>query len=388
MLRVDPLGMLAFVAAGMCGFLSILLFRSGARGSVARKLALLLVVEGTALATSGSIDLLFTGIAGFYARHPRFALAELLLHALADCGMLILYPPFLAAALQTRLVRPFAGGRVRIVIAGVVGLLYVALTWPVWVAFIDSTTPDYRLLAGPAAVLYIALVALFVFAFVASVRAWQAASGAARKRARIFAVAFGIRDVCWGSIYAVMVWELWVRNFAAVFGETPAWFFVYALGTFIAVPLIAYGILRTQLFDLDLRIRWTIKQSTLAAAVVAIIYVISEGASQMLSSGLGKVAGLFAAAVIVFFLAPLQRFADRVAAAAMPNTRNTVEYAMFRKLQVYEAAVAEALQGEVTEKERALLHRLQDSLGISASDAGAIEQELMRLRASPVAAGT
>jgi hypothetical protein len=71
MLKADPLGMLAFVAAGMCGFLSILQFRSGARGSVARKLALLLVVEGTALATSGSIDLLFTGIAGFYCRHPR-----------------------------------------------------------------------------------------------------------------------------------------------------------------------------------------------------------------------------------------------------------------------------------------------------------------------------
>jgi hypothetical protein len=32
------------------------------------------------------------------------------------------------------------------------------------------------------------------------------------------------------------------------------------------VTLIAYGILRMQLFDVDLRIRWTIKQSALAAA--------------------------------------------------------------------------------------------------------------------------
>lgn len=37
------------------------------------------------------------------------------------------------------------------------------------------------------------------------------------------------------------------------------------------MPLIAYGILRGQLFDIDLRIRWTIKQSTLAGAIVAII---------------------------------------------------------------------------------------------------------------------
>lgn len=32
----------------------------------------------------------------------------------------------------------------------------------------------------------------------------------------------------------------------------------------LAVPLIAYGILRAHLFDTDLRIRWMIKQSTLA----------------------------------------------------------------------------------------------------------------------------
>ena len=73
---------------------------------------------------------------------------------------------------------------------------------------------------------------------------------------------------------------------------------VYALGTLLAIPLIAYGILRTKLFDIDLRIRWTIKQSTVAA---------------------------------------------------MPNTENTPEYAMFRKMQVYEAALtdAEAIEGEL-----------------------------------------
>jgi len=142
------------------------------------------------------------------------------------------------------------------------------------------------------------------------------------------------------------------------------------------IALIAYGILRTQLFDIDLRIRWTIKQSTLAAAVVAIVYVLSEGASRLLSNELGNVAGLLGAAVVVFFLAPLQRFAERVAAAAMPNTHDTAEYATFRKLQVYEAAVTDALPGGVGEKERALLRRLRDSLGISAADAASIERDL------------
>jgi hypothetical protein len=146
----------------------------------------------------------------------------------------------------------------------------------------------------------------------------------------------------------------------------------------LAVPLIAYGILRTQLFDIDLRIRWTIKQSTIAAAFVAIMFLVSEAAEQFLSAELGTLAGLLVATLIVFFLAPLQHFAERVANAAMPNTRETPEYVAFRKMQVYEAALAEAQQeGGISSKERALLVRLRDSLGISETDAEAIERDLM-----------
>ena len=97
----------------------------------------------------------------------------------------------------------------------------------------------------------------------------------------------------------------------------------------------------------------------------------------MLSAELGNWAGLLAAAIVVFFLAPLQRFAERVASVAMPNTENTPEYAAFRKMQVYEEAVSEArFEDGISERERALLVRLRDSLGISESDADAIEGEL------------
>ncbi len=60
-----------------------------------------------------------------------------------------------------------------------------------------------------------------------------------------------------------------------------------------------------------------------------------------------------------------------------PNTQNTPEYIAFRKLQVYEAARTEALpDGNISDRERELLNRLRDSLGISAADADAIEAEL------------
>lgn len=77
------------------------------------------------------------------------------------------------------------------------------------------------------------------------------------------------------------------------------------------------------------------------------------------------------------FLVPLRRFAERVASAAMPNTENTPEYAMFRKMPVYESALTEALpDGKISEGQRELLNRLRDSLGISVSDADAIERDL------------
>ncbi len=61
----------------------------------------------------------------------------------------------------------------------------------------------------------------------------------------------------------------------------------------------------------------------------------------------------------------------------MPNTENTPEYAAYRKMQVYESALVDALlEGGISEKERSLLNTLRDTLGISASDAAELENDL------------
>ena len=67
----------------------------------------------------------------------------------------------------------------------------------------------------------------------------------------------------------------------------------------------------------------------------------------------------------------------------MPKTERTPEYEAFRKMQVYEAAVAEALEEDgISKKERSLLERLRDSLDISQASAQAIENELVERRAN------
>jgi len=364
MFQFNPVGFLALIAFAMCLSLAAVIFRVGVPGSTARRLSLLLVIEGVTLFSTGYIDLFLGPDLRSLSFYSVWVRAEEIVHTAGDCAMLALYPPFLAGALPTPLTQFFAGKRARLL------LIIAALV----LFFLVFLTP----LEFGATALYALLVLLFLYALVASIHTWHIADGAARSRARSFTIAFGFRDICWGFAYGSAIWMIFAQEYAVVDTDASGLpYIMYALGTLVAVPLITYGILRTQLFDIDLRIRWTIKQSTLAAAIVAVIFVLTEAADRFLSAELGGFAGLIAAALVVFFLAPLQRFAERVATVTMPHTQNTPEYVAFRKMQVYEAAVLDAqLEEGISQKERLLLGRLRESLGISEADALAIEHEL------------
>lgn len=363
MLQFSSIGTLAFAAFAMCWGLALLVYRVSAAGSVGRQLSLLLFVEGVTMVSTGYIDLFLTEAALAASWYPTFFRVEEIVHTVGDCLMLALYPPFLAAALHTRLTAPFGTRRARKVLLALAAVLAVIVLWG-------------SLKIG-GTVLYVSLVLLFVFALVASLDAWRRAHGIAKTRAGTFAIAFGVRDICWCFVYGWATLVLWQGTYAIVDPSAPAApFLVYALGTLLAVPLIAYGILRTQLFDIDLKIQWTIRQSTIAAAFVAVFYVVTEGADRLFESEFGTWIGLLASALLIFVLAPLQRMAERVSQTVMPNTTDTAEYAAYKKLQVYEAALADALPGGISHKERALLNHLRDSLGIASVDADALERDL------------
>ncbi len=375
MLNVQLIGIVGLVAVAACWSLAIVLYRVRTTSNAARLLSVLLVVEGIVLVTAGFPEFA-SGLPiefweSFYGSHTALRMASSLAHHLGDAAMIALYPTFLAFALNTRLTRPFANRPVRIGLA--IGAVALGLVVSISESRIVVTS------------FYLTVTLLFIYALIASLHAWRTAKrGMDRERAGVFALAFGARDLGWCFSYAIAAWSMWTVSDPFAMSDL-RWLgkFVYALGTLLAVPLIAYGILRAHLFDIDLKIRWTIKQSTLATIVVTLIFLLSEGADRVLSAELGSFAGLLAAAVVVFFLTPLQRFAESVATAAMPNTENTPEYIAYRKMQVYEAAVAEALpDGNISDRERILLNTLRDSLGISAADAEALERELRSVNES------
>ncbi|HET6403925.1 MAG TPA: hypothetical protein VFH78_04710 [Candidatus Thermoplasmatota archaeon] len=157
---------------------------------------------------------------------------------------------------------------------------------------------------------------------------------------------------------------------------------LYPLACLLFVLMLAYSILKAQLFDIDLRIKWTINRGTVAAVFVVVFFVVSEGAQLVFQERVGAWAGLAAAALLVFALAPVQRFADRLTERAMPAVEGSPAYLQFRKLEVYKGAFEAAQEdGEVTERERAVLDRLRRELGVESADAAAIERDVLELKA-------
>lgn len=204
--------------------------------------------------------------------------------------------------------------------------------------------------------------AVSIFAIAAALDAHRRAHPGtpARDRTRSYAVAFVTRDA-WQIMFTLLL--------PLVVPPPPSgtpWDLVSIDGTALVVilfvALLAHGILRTQLFDIDLRLRLGVRRGTLAAVFLAVFFIVAQLAQNFLSASYGWALGGIAAGLLLFALAPLQRLAERIADAALPGATGTPEYLSFRKLQVYQAALEGAYEdGEVTPKERAMLERLPPS---------------------------
>ena len=185
-------------------------------------------------------------------------------------------------------------------------------------------------------------------------------------------LAFGARDLAFGGVllYAALFFDGNISSFFIAV-QLMAW----ALLAYVA--LTAYGVAVYHLFDIELRLKWTLERGTVAVAFVAVFFVVSEGAAAFLSERLGTLAGLLATGLLVFALAPLQRSAERLADAALPTVQDRPEYRAYRRLQIYGEALAEARSsGPITPVGRLALEKLRESLDLDRKDATELESKL------------
>lgn len=160
---------------------------------------------------------------------------------------------------------------------------------------------------------------------------------------------------------------------------------VLGVARILTALILSYAILRHRLLGIDVRVKWTIRQSTVAAIFVAVFLAVAQVAQEVVSDTFGLALGGVAAGALVFALHPLQRFGERVASAAMPGVKAPGEMSPDERAAVYRglAEVAWA-DGSLSGDERMMLEEARARLGLDAARAAAIEREVLAAKAKGV----
>ncbi len=356
----------AFVAWGFALYVFVLAPPS--RG--ARFLIAMLLVDGFAVITSHDNYLFINPI----LESLGLPVIAPVIHQVSDWALVAVYLPFLGMTLKSPLVAPLRHPVIsRAILFGGLGIAVSLFFLP------HELREPFRF------PFYFLIVVVLAWGFIAAVHSWRIATNEAdRERALAFTLAFGVRDVLWtiSFTYYTVATLGFVDSGIGGYPDSNAtttdiWMILlYEVAVFIYVPLVAYGVLRVQLFDIDLRIKRTIKRGTIAAAFVATFFVVSELAGNYLTDQFGTILGVLGTAVLLFFLDPIQRAAEGLSNAAMPNTVATPEYENFRKLQVYDSAVKAALEdGHISDRQRRVLDSMLQTMGIDSQVAEQMERD-------------
>lgn len=140
-----------------------------------------------------------------------------------------------------------------------------------------------------------------------------------------------------------------------------------AFGGLVIAMLAGYALLRHRLFDIDVKLRWTISRGTVAVLFVGVFFIASQMAQNFLEDSMGWALGGITAGLMLFAIAPIQRAADRVADVALPRRALDAREA---QLETYRLALQLALADRViTRAEERHLAHLAQHLGIPHVDA-------------------
>lgn len=344
--------------------LAVVVLRTNARATANRRLAAVLALEAlfVSILTWGASR--YGGESGL--PHVPSVMAQATLVAIS-CAYLALL-----SILDTPLVRPLRSKATTPILACVV--LAVLVTGLVWGTPAENVDHPMVALNGVLATTMVVGVGAFGIASTYSAYRRTRPRTAARKRAGTLLAAFATRDSLWVlSIAGGLLFSNLGRDDVGNF----FWSDAPGLIVLTYVPLLAYAILKTQVFDIDLKIKLGIQRSTVVTIVAVVSVIVGKLVDRYAQAQWGWVAGIGVAVGMLFFTRGLSRVGDKVARAAMPNVENTSRYVEFRKMEVYKTAVESALEGgEPTPKERHTLERLRANLGIPHEDATAIERDL------------
>ena len=346
---------LSAAAALLMAAVAVVLLRSPVREARNRRLAQVVALDGILALTFGA-----TVVVHDLARLPDDSLPASIV--LGFTALSVLAGPFLylrfLATLDTPVTEPLRKGRwawtARAALTLLLAALAVGRTWLVgaWAMLV----PTFGLLAAW------------------TLRQRSPPGSPERRRADAFLLAFGARDA---GFILFTAGDLLGLSDLAPGGATPLWYAVLPASLAAFGALAAYGILRTQLFDIDLKVKWTLQQGVVGVVLLApALAVLTALAGKYLDRNVGPYLAAAVGAAIPFVIRPLEHVGKRVADRAMPDVTSTPEYLAFKKREVYKSALETALaDGAITADERAILDRVRRKLALLPEDADRLEEE-------------
>ncbi|HEX9816112.1 MAG TPA: hypothetical protein VGB18_03955 [Candidatus Thermoplasmatota archaeon] len=218
----------------------------------------------------------------------------------------------------------------------------------------------------------LALIVTMLFSLVAAISYYRASPRGTitRRRAGMYVVAFAIHDV---SHVARALYDPLQIAYPVL--RTMGRFHV-SVTTIVFVLVLAYGILKGQLFGIDLHLKASIRRGTVVVLGVAAIVGAAQAGLEYLEGQWGLAVAGLAAALVFLLLRPLERLGTKLSTLALPEVADTSDYKRYRQLELYREAVEGLLEdGRVTSKERRTLVRLQTKLAISAETASQLERD-------------
>lgn len=156
-------------------------------------------------------------------------------------------------------------------------------------------------------------------------------------------------------------------------------FVMVAFWSTLGALIVTYGVLRHALFDIDVRFKRTLERGTVAAAFVAVYFVVSESAAQLFEDFWGSAyLGIAGAALLLLAIRPLERLATGIAGRAMPDVKPLSDLDRGGRAEFYrEHLELMWMDGVLSAKDRLVMANLRARLGLEAEDAERIELEVV-----------
>ena len=135
------------------------------------------------------------------------------------------------------------------------------------------------------------------------------------------------------------------------------------------------------LFDIDVKLKLTVKRSTVAAVFVTAYFLVSEIAAQLFEDFSGSAyLGIAAAGLLLLIINHIERIVSVFVDGSMPNTKPLPELDSTESIAFYRDQVELMwMDGGLTPKDRLVLANLRAKLQLGAEIAEKIELEIVAI---------